>query len=130
MNDGISFIAENARIVLADRVIENGYAVVDNGAIAELGEGRAPERGFDFAGDLLLPGLVELHTDQLEAHYMPRPKVRWDLTAAVISYDAQMATSGITTMLDSLRVWREPGAEDVDGQASDLSDAIDDARRR
>jgi alpha-D-ribose 1-methylphosphonate 5-triphosphate diphosphatase len=41
-----------------------------------------------------------------------------------------MATSGITTMLDSLRVWREPGAEEVDGQASDLSDAIEDARRR
>jgi alpha-D-ribose 1-methylphosphonate 5-triphosphate diphosphatase len=130
MNDGTSFIAENARIVLADRVIENGYAVVGSGAIVELGEGRAPDRGLDFEGDLLLPGLVELHTDQLEAHYMPRPKVRWDLTAAVMSYDAQMATSGITTMLDSLRVWREPGAEDVDGQASDLSDAIDDARRR
>jgi alpha-D-ribose 1-methylphosphonate 5-triphosphate diphosphatase len=130
MNDGTSFIAENARIVLADRVIENGYAVVGSGAIVELGEGRSPERGLDFEGDLLLPGLVELHTDQLEAHYMPRPKVRWDLTAAVISYDAQMATSGITTMLDSLRVWREPGAEDIDGQASDLSDAIDDARRR
>jgi alpha-D-ribose 1-methylphosphonate 5-triphosphate diphosphatase len=130
MNDGTSFIAENARIVLADRVIESGYAVVDSGAIVELSEGRAPERGLDFEGDLLLPGLVELHTDQLEAHYMPRPKVRWDLTAAVMSYDAQMATSGITTMLDSLRVWREPGAEEVDGQASDLSDAIEEARRR
>jgi alpha-D-ribose 1-methylphosphonate 5-triphosphate diphosphatase len=130
MFDEISFTVENARIVLADRVIENGYAVVDNGAIAELGEARAPERGVDFAGDLLLPGLIELHTDQIEAHYMPRPKVRWDLTAAVISYDAQMATSGITTMLDSLRVWREPGAQDVNGQASDLSEAIDDARRR
>ena len=130
MNEATSFIAECARIVLADRVIENGYAVVDNGAVAELGEGRAPERGIDFAGDLLLPGLVELHTDQLEAHYMPRPKVRWDPTAAVISYDAQMATSGITTILDSLRVWREPGAEDIDGQASDLSEAIEDAHRR
>ncbi len=130
MNDGHTFIAENARVVLADRVVENGYAVVDNGAIAEVGEGRAPERGIDFAGDLLLPGLVELHTDHLEAHYMPRPKVRWDLTAAVISYDAQMATCGITTVLDSLRVWREPGADDVDGQADVLSAAIDDARQR
>ena len=130
MTDGSSFVAENARIVLAERVIENGYAAVNNGTIAELGEGRAPERGIDFAGDLLLPGLVELHTDQLEAHYMPRPKVHWDLTAAVMSYDAQMATSGITTMLDSLRVWREPGAEEVDGQAAYLSQAIEDARRR
>ena len=130
MNDDSSFIAENARIVLADRVIENGYAIVDEGVIAELGEGRAPERGVDFTGDLLLPGLVELHTDHLEAHYMPRPKVRWDLTAAVISYDAQMATAGITTVLDSLRVWKEFAAPAVDGQAGELSQAIDDARRR
>ena len=35
---------------------------------------RAPERGEDLAGDLLLPGLVELHTDHLEAHYVPRPE--------------------------------------------------------
>jgi alpha-D-ribose 1-methylphosphonate 5-triphosphate diphosphatase len=59
---------------------------------------------------------------------MPRPKVHWDTVAAVISYDAQIATSGITTVLDSLRVWREEGAEDVDGQASTLSCAIDRAR--
>jgi len=130
MTESHVFVVENARIVLADRVIENGFAVVDSGTIVELGERRAPERGVDFDGDLLLPGLVELHTDHLEAHYMPRPKVRWDLTAAVISYDAQMATSGVTTVLDSLRVWREDGAEDVSGQASELSCAIDDARRR
>ena len=124
------FVIENARIVLADRVIERGYAAVSGDAIAEIGEGRAPARGLDFGGDLLLPGLVELHTDHLEAHYMPRPKVRWDLTAAVMSYDAQIATCGITTVLDSLRVWREDGAEDVDGQARDLSQGIDDARAR
>ena len=125
-----TFVIENAHIVLADRVIERGYAAVSGDAIAEIGEGRAPARGLDFGGDLLLPGLVELHTDHLEAHYMPRPKVRWDLTAAVMSYDAQIATCGITTVLDSLRVWREDGAEDVDGQARDLSQGIDDARAR
>ena len=130
MSEASSFIVENARIVLADRVIESGYAVVDDGIIAEFGEGRGPERGLDFAGDMLLPGLVELHTDHIEAHYMPRPKVRWDLTAAVISYDAQLTTCGITTVLDSLRIWREEGAGDIDGQAGELSVAIEDARRR
>jgi alpha-D-ribose 1-methylphosphonate 5-triphosphate diphosphatase PhnM len=41
--------------------------------IADYGEGASPERGENLAGDLLMPGLVELHTDHLEAHYMPRP---------------------------------------------------------
>jgi alpha-D-ribose 1-methylphosphonate 5-triphosphate diphosphatase len=128
MNESDSFVLENARIVLADRVIDRGYVAVVDGRIAEVGEGGAPEGGFDLSGDMLLPGLVELHTDHLEAHVMPRPKVQWDPVAAVISYDAQIATSGITTVLDSLRVWREEGAEDVDGQAAALSQAIERAR--
>src|SRR5262249_22266999 len=112
-----SYIIENAQIVLAENVIECGYLCIENGVIHDVGEGQSPGRGIDIEGDLLLPGLVELHTDHIEAHYMPRPKVHWDAVAAVISYDAQIATSGITTVLDSLRVWREEGAEDVDGQA-------------
>jgi len=122
-------IIENARIVLADQVIERGYLAFDNGTIVEIGEGKAPEKGLDAEGDLLLPGLVELHTDHLEAHVQPRPKVQWDPVSAVVSYDAQIATSGITTVLDSLRVWREEGAgEGADGQAAMLSGAIDKAR--
>lgn len=124
----MSDIIENARIVLADRVIERGYVAFDGGRIAEIGEGKAPEKGVDAEGDLLLPGLVELHTDHLEAHVQPRPKVQWDAVSAVVSYDAQIATSGITTVLDSLRVWREEGAEAADGQAALLSGAIDKAR--
>jgi alpha-D-ribose 1-methylphosphonate 5-triphosphate diphosphatase len=128
MSDTDDFILENARVVLADSIIERGYVAVAGGLIAEIGEGKAPERGFDLKGDLLLPGLVELHTDHLEAHVTPRPKVQWDPVAAVISYDAQIATSGITTVLDSVRVWREEGAEDVDGQAGMLTQAIRHAR--
>src|SRR5882762_5042478 len=75
-----------------------------------------------------LLSLIELHTDHLEAHYVPRPKVFWDPIAAVVSYDGQLATSGITTVLDSLRVWREDGAEDVDGRAGILAAAITAAR--
>ncbi len=129
MTDHDAIVLHNARIVLADRMIERGYVAIENGTIKEISEGDAPERGVDFGGDLLMPGLVELHTDHIEAHYMPRPKVQWDAIAAVVSYDAQIATSGITTVLDSLRVWREEGAEDVDGQAGDLAAAIDRARK-
>jgi alpha-D-ribose 1-methylphosphonate 5-triphosphate diphosphatase len=118
----------NARIVLADRVIERGWIAFADGRIAEFGEGDAPSRSQDAGGDLIMPGLIELHTDHLEAHYVPRPKVFWDPIAAVVSYDGQLATSGITTVLDSLRVWREDGAEEVDGRASLLAAAIAAAR--
>src|SRR5262244_4623449 len=118
----------NARLVLADDVIEGGWVVAANGIISEFGRGRPPARAEDMAGDLVIPGLVELHTDHIEAHYIPRPKVHWDPVSAVVSYDGQLAVCGITTVLDSLRVWREEGADDVGGEAALLADAIAAAR--
>lgn len=122
-------ILANARVVLGEHVIENGWVTAVDGRIVEFGEGRPPEKGEDMAGDLLMPGLVELHTDHLESHYVPRPKVYWNPVAAVVSYDGVLATSGITTVLDSLRVWREAGrAEEASGQHDLLADAIAQAR--
>lgn len=128
MHTETELLLTNARVVLADRVIEHGWIATANGLIVDIGEGAAPERGHDLQGDLLLPGLVELHTDHVEAHLVPRPHVIWDPVAAVVSYDGQIATSGITTVLDSLRVWREEGVQEADGQAVPLANAIATAR--
>jgi alpha-D-ribose 1-methylphosphonate 5-triphosphate diphosphatase len=121
-------VLANARLVLVDEVIEGAWIVAANGVISEFGRGRPPARAEDMAGDLVIPGLVELHTDHIEAHYMPRPKVHWDPVSAVVSYDGQLAVCGITTVLDSLRVWREEGADEVGGEATLLADAIATAR--
>lgn len=118
----------NARIVLADQMIERGWLAIAGDRIVEFGEGAPPERGEDANGDLLMPGLIELHTDHLEAHYAPRPKVHWDSVAAVVSFDGQLATSGITTVLDSLRLWTEDGIQEVSGEADILAAAITQAR--
>ena len=56
----------------------------------------------DLEGDYLVPGLVELHTDNLEKHFAPRPGVQWPSLAAVMAHDAQIAAAGITTVFDSL----------------------------
>src|SRR3979490_179357 len=118
----------NARIVLADRVIERGWIAFADGRGADVGEGNGPEGSEDAVGDLIMPGLIELHTDHLEAHYVPRPKVFWDPIPAVASSDGPVAASGIPTVLDSLRVWREDGADEVDGRAGLLAEAIAAAR--
>jgi alpha-D-ribose 1-methylphosphonate 5-triphosphate diphosphatase len=128
MSHDSEIVIGNARVVLADRVIERGWVACAGGRIVEIGEGDAPGRNDDAGGDLVMPGMIELHTDHLEAHYVPRPKVFWNPVAAVVSYDGQVATSGITTVLDSLRVWREDGAEEVDGRAGVMAAAIASAR--
>jgi alpha-D-ribose 1-methylphosphonate 5-triphosphate diphosphatase len=118
--------------VLADAVIDAGWVAIDGERIAEVGGGRAPRtaigRGLDLGGDLLAPGLIELHTDHLESHLKPRPKVRWPALAAVIAYDAQIVASGITTVFDSLRM----GSEIDDTHAAhtwEAADAIAEACR-
>ena len=71
--NGAALLLANARIVLADEVIACGSVAVADGHIVAIGEGGDAARGNfdqveDLAGDLLLPGLVELHTDHIEAH--------------------------------------------------------------
>ena len=67
----------HSRLVLPDRIIAQGWVAMSGGKIAEIGEGEAPERGLDMSGDLPIPGLMELHTDHIEAHFLPRPGVIW-----------------------------------------------------
>ncbi|MDF1585840.1 alpha-D-ribose 1-methylphosphonate 5-triphosphate diphosphatase [Marinimicrococcus flavescens] len=95
-------ILANARIVTPEAVIEGGV-VMREGVIAAVERGdNVPAGAADLRGDLLIPGLVELHTDNLEKHYAPRAGVEWDPVAAAISHDTQLAGSGITTVYDSL----------------------------
>ena len=126
--DNKPLVLSTARLVLADRVIEAGWVAIEDGMIADLGADHPPAGAEDVAGDFIIPGLIELHTDHLEAHYMPRPKVYWDPVAAVVSYDGQLASCDITTVLDSLRVWREEGVDEVGGEAAVLAAAITAAR--
>jgi alpha-D-ribose 1-methylphosphonate 5-triphosphate diphosphatase len=94
----------NAHVVTAHEAFV-GSVCVRAGRIASIDRGRrVPPGAIDCAGDDLLPGLVELHTDVLEKHAFPRPGVTWPAVAAVLAHDAQLATAGITTVLDSLAV--------------------------
>ena len=70
-------VLANARLVLADEVV-TGALVVEDDRIAAIETGAGvPAGAEDLGGDFLAPGLVELHTDNLERHLEPRPGVRW-----------------------------------------------------
>ncbi|MGX7876231.1 alpha-D-ribose 1-methylphosphonate 5-triphosphate diphosphatase [Mesorhizobium sp. ORM6] len=120
-------VLSNARIVLADEIVE-GSLVLRDGFIADIDAG-AGRTGEDMGGDYVIPGLVELHTDHLEGHYAPRPKVRWNPIAAVLAHDAQVATAGITTVLDALRVGMDEDADLTSADIRKLADAIEDSVR-
>ena len=96
----------NAKIVLADEVI-TGSVQIEDGTITAIDSGLS-QVGEDLAGDYLIPGLVELHTDHLEGHYRPRPGVYWNPMAALQAHDVQIAGSGITTVFDAVRIGSDP----------------------
>jgi alpha-D-ribose 1-methylphosphonate 5-triphosphate diphosphatase len=104
-SDVMQTILTNARLVLEDRCVV-GTLVHEGGVIRDVSDGLSHAPGaIDIEGDLLAPGLVELHTDNLEKHFMPRPGVIWpDPLAAVLAHDGQMAASGVTTVYDALFV--------------------------
>ena len=94
----------NAMLVLPNESLL-GTIVLRDGVIAAIDAGRHVARGgIDCGGDLVLPGLIELHTDNLERHIQPRPKVDWPHASAIIAHDAELASVGVTTVFDALRV--------------------------
>lgn len=119
-------IFTNAQIVLPDRIV-TGSLQTQGGLITDISEGRV-HTGEDLEGDYLIPGLIELHTDHLESHYSPRPGVRWNKLAALQAHDAQIATSGITTVFDCLRLGSDEAGGFARGEMRDLADAIEAAQ--
>lgn len=99
----MSTILTNARLILEDEVV-TGTIAFDESGIRSVDQGRSslPE-AIDVQGDYVAPGLVEMHTDNMEKHFMPRPKVFWpNGLAAALVHDAQMAAAGVTTVYDAI----------------------------
>ena len=124
----MSLILRNARIVLPENDLI-GSVRIEDGVIAEVSDDPALSRPGhqieDLDGDILMPGIVELHTDQIEGHFQPRPKRFWDPVPAVIAHDAQMAASGMTTVLDALRIGTGPtDGNNMAQNARTLIDAV------
>jgi len=109
-------VFRNARMVLPDQVVPGALSVLDGRIVAIDDGGTSVSGAIDLGGDYLMPGMVEVHTDNFERHLMPRPKVRWPALPALLAHDAEVAASGITTVFDALGVG-ETDPESLRGSA-------------
>lgn len=96
-------IISNARIILADKIVHGTVAIKD-GVVMQIDDSLTNGSAIDFNGDYLMPGIVDIHTDNLERHYFPRPNIGWNPVSAAIAHDGVCIASGVTTVFDSLAI--------------------------
>ncbi|HEY3849102.1 MAG TPA: alpha-D-ribose 1-methylphosphonate 5-triphosphate diphosphatase [Acetobacteraceae bacterium] len=95
-------ILTNAVLVLRDATL-HGTLLLRDGDIVELQSSRSTlPNALDMDGDYLIPGMVDLHTDNLERQVQPRSLARWPSRSAMVAHDAQCAGAGVTTVFDAL----------------------------
>ena len=93
----------NARIVFADHIREDASLLIENGVIAAINPNHTTHAEvIDLNGQLLMPGLIDLHCDALEKEVEPRPGVQFPLAFACAQVDRRNAAAGITTVYHAL----------------------------
>ena len=123
-------IINNVKLVLENEVV-SGSLEVQNGEIRAFAESqsRLPE-AMDGEGGWLLPGRIELHTDNLDKFFTPRPKVDWPAHSAMSSHDALMVASGITTVLDAVAIGDVRDGGDRLENLEKMINAVEETQKR
>ncbi|MEM8707812.1 MAG: alpha-D-ribose 1-methylphosphonate 5-triphosphate diphosphatase [Actinomycetota bacterium] len=88
----------DVRVVLPHTITEPSTVVIDDGRIADITTGAAPDAARSGHGALLLPGLVDSHSDGLEKEIAPRQTVRFPLDYGLRSFEGRVRAAGITTI--------------------------------
>jgi len=95
-------VLTNAMLVLGDTVVRGSIALSEARITAVDPDVANTAGALDMDGDFLIPGVVDVHTDNLERQVQPRSNARWPSRSALLAHDAQCAAAGVTTVLDAL----------------------------
>ena len=106
----------NAKIVLVDKVIDNGYIVIKNGLFEEIKEGKYSGNDivFDAEGKILMPGFIDVHVhgscgiDFMDADVQDYRIISESMyEEGVTTFLATTLTSGFDSMLKVARTVKE-----------------------
>lgn len=125
--EAASVVVENGRVVTPESVVEGAVRVEDD-RIADVGEvDRHADAVVDARGQVVVPGLVDLHGDDIESHLHPRSGARMDTRMALVSSDRANVGAGITTKFHAISFQEEPEENRSPELATDVTAAVDDA---
>jgi alpha-D-ribose 1-methylphosphonate 5-triphosphate diphosphatase len=124
-----SYCIRNARIVTPDSVID-GAARIEDGEIAAVGPNTTPADGDTVVNareQYLLPGLIDLHGDDIEGHLQPRNNARVPPAMALATADRSNIAAGITTKYHAIAFENDPEEGRTTELAAELTDAVQTA---
>ena len=114
----------SGRVVTPERVIEGGVRI-EGDRIIDVGSVDGDADTVIEADDrFVIPGLIDLHGDDIERHLHPRSGVWMALPMALASADRANISAGITTKFHAISFERDDEADRSPELAATLTDAI------
>lgn len=105
-----TFAVRSVRAVLPDRVLDDAVVVCADGVITAVQEGGpAPVGAIDGRGGILVPGIVDVHSDALERDINPRPGTSFPVDFALTSFEGRVRAAGVTTVFHGVGFQDNPG---------------------
>ncbi|PTQ92653.1 alpha-D-ribose 1-methylphosphonate 5-triphosphate diphosphatase [Mucilaginibacter yixingensis] len=106
-----SFLITNARVVTPTEVLENASVQVEQGVIIKIDKDNSAEAAglpvIDAQGNIVMPGIIDIHTDALDAEVIPRPGADIPVAVAFRELERKMSGCGFTTVYHSLHLGYE-----------------------
>jgi len=115
------------RVVTPDAVVDGGVRVEGDRIVAVGSVDTEADTVIDADGRFVLPGLVDLHGDDIEDHLHPRSGARVGLPMALASADRANISAGITTKFHAVSFELDEDADRSPELGATLSGAITDA---
>ena len=117
-------ILSNATIVTPTAHFE-GSVIIEQDKIVDVIKGKSYASGIDLTGQLLIPGLIDIHSDYLEKEIHPRPSAAFPIPFALHYVDERALTCGITTLYSAVSFSQDEHKSRTYAQAIELAAAID-----
>ncbi len=123
-----SLSIRGGRIVTPEAVLDGGVRI-EGETIAEVGEVERGRTEIDANGRLILPGLIDLHGDDIETHLHPRSGAQMDTGLALHTADRANVAAGITTKFHAIAFELDEEADRSPELATELSRTLSETDR-
>jgi len=102
-----SFIINNATVITPGEVLNNTSILVEHGIITHIAphiDEKHAGKVIDAGGDIVMPGIIDIHTDAMDAEIVPRSGADIPVNIAFRELERKMSGCGFTTVYHSMHI--------------------------